>query len=450
MAISEEKKIILAQWLLDPEKQQVVPKDLPTLEAKLKEFGLFVIYETIELPLAPILEEMQKTGIKVDVKVLEKLSKTLAAELNNLEKEIYDKASAPFNINSPKQLSEVLFDRLKIDATGIPKRKTGARSTDVETLLKIKDRHSVVAALLKYRELFKVFSTYVTPLKEFVLASKDGRIHTEFLQTSAATGRLASQNPNLQNIPIMSEWGKKIREAFVPEAGYTMLALDYSQIELRVLASVANDTKMIEAFKEGLDIHKLTAANVFDVPVEKVTSEQRQLAKTLNFGVIYGMGADAFAKTSGINREEARTFIEEYFANFADIKRWHEKTIAAARETGYVENLNGRKRWLPGINTANRRFASEAERAAINMPIQSLAADIIKLAMIKVADWLKKDKLTRQVRMLLSIHDELLFEVANDKLKAVQPKIQEIMESAYTLKVPLKVDVASGKSWAEV
>lgn len=446
--ITELKKIEIAQWLLDPDKQRIVPDDLKELDSELKNRGLEKIYREIELPLVPILEEMQAVGIKVDGAVLDRLARTLVGELGQLEKQIYDSAGGPFNINSPKQLSEVLYDRLKIDIKGIPRRKTGARSTDVEALTKIKDYHPVVPLILRYRELFKVYSTYVMPLKELALASKDGRIHTEFLQTSAATGRLASQNPNLQNIPIMSEWGKKIREAFVAEKGFSLLALDYSQIELRVLASVAGDKAMIQAFQQGQDIHKLTASKVFNVPIEKVISEQRQLAKTLNFGVIYGMGPDALARNTGMSREEAEGFISEYFSDFAEVKRWQEKTIEQARRVGYVENLNGRKRWLPAIGSANRRFAGEAERAGINMPIQSLAADIIKLAMIKVADYLKKEKLwMKQARLLLSIHDELLFEIADDILKEVQPKLEEIMESAYLLAVALKTDAAMGKNW---
>ncbi len=455
--ITLEKKIEIAKWLLDAENQQNLPDDLDLLEKKIAAEGLDKVYREIELPLTPILDEMHKLGIKVDSKVLDKVAKELNKEIASLEGEIYKIAGSPrlggglpFNLNSPKQLSEVLFEKLKIDAKGVPKRKTGAFSTDAETLDKIKDRHPVVASILKYRELYKMKSTYAEPLLELAKADKDSRIHTTFLQTVTSTGRLSSKDPNLQNIPIMSEWGKRVREAFVAEKGNSLLSLDYSQIELRVLASVANDEKMIEAFKRGEDIHRLTASQVFNIPLEQITKEQRQMAKTLNFGVIYGMGSDGLARASGMTREESAKFIAEYFADFADIKRWQEKTINKARQTGYVETLNGRKRWLPNIMAGNRRFAAESERMAINMPIQGLAADIIKLAMIRVAEMLKKKKLENKVRMLLTIHDELIFEVADDMAKEAEELIRPEMEKAYTLTVPLKVDSAIGKNWSVI
>jgi DNA polymerase-1 len=444
-------EIEIAKWLLDPDRNRLLPDDLAFLEARLKELGLEKVYTEIELPLAPILEEMEKIGIKVDLEFLEKLSQTLVKKLDNTAKQIYKKTGTSFNLNSPQQLSEVLFEKLKIDSRGVPKRKTGAFSTDAETLLKIKDRHPIVLLILEYRELFKIHSTYLEPLKELAVQDEKRRIHTQFLQTGTATGRLASQNPNLQNIPVIGEWGKQIRRAFIAEKNYKLASFDYSQIELRVLAAVSRDSKMIEAFQNDLDIHKITASNVYNVPVEKVTPEMRQAAKTLNFGVIYGMGPEAFARQTGYSREEAENFINEYFMDFAEIKRWQEKIIERARQIGYAENLNGRKRWLPAIVSENRRIAAEAERAAINMPIQSLAADIIKLAMIKTAELFKNKKLwQKEVRLLLSIHDELLFEIRDDMLKETIPLIQKTMETAYKLDVPLKVDAACGKNWAEI
>ncbi len=439
-------KIEIARWLLNSDAPGLVKADSPeVLEKKLKEEGLEKIYREIELPLIPILEEMRKTGIKADPKLLKKMSKDLAKELAGLEKKIYDLAGFPFNLNSPKQLSEVLFEKLKIDTRGIPKRKTGSFSTDAEALMKIKDRHPAVEKILKYRELFKIKSTYIEPLKELAATDKGNRIHTEFLQTGTATGRLSSQNPNLQNVP------PSVREVFVAEKSYLLVSFDYSQIELRVLASVTKDPKMIEAFKKDLDIHAITAANVFNMPVERVTKEQRHFAKTLNFGVIYGMGPDAFARNTGLSREEAENFIAEYFSDFAEVKRWQEKTINKAREVGYVENLNGRKRWLPAIVSENRRVAAEAERAAINMPIQGLAADIIKLAMIQVTDFLKQGKIwQKEARLLLSIHDELLFEIKKDLLTEVAPRIKEIMEGVYNLSVFLKVDFSYGENWGNL
>ena len=425
-------KIEIAKWLLDPDKERVLPDDLVLLEARLKELGLEKIYKEIELPLVKILEEMRNEGIKVDLKLLKKFSKNYAKKINSLEKQIYKKAGflrGGFNINSPKQLSEILFEKLKISKEGVSKTKTGNYSTDVESLLTIQSRHPIVGLILKYREVFKIQSTYIEPLRK--LADKNQRVHTTFAQTGTATGRLSSQNPNLQNIPPV------IREVFIAEKGYVLVSFDYSQIELRVLASVAKDKKMTEAFKNDLDIHKLTASQVFNVGLKEVTKKQRSFAKTLNFGVIYGMGPFAFARATGLSVMEAEKFIKEYFNDFAEIKLWREKTIEGARKNGYVENLNGRKRWLPEITSFSRRFAGEAERAAMNMPIQGLAADIIKLAMIKAAK-------VKGARMLLSIHDELIFEIGKKVLKNKILEIKEIMESAYNLKVPLKVDVAMG------
>ncbi|MBI2025001.1 MAG: hypothetical protein HYT03_02880 [Candidatus Harrisonbacteria bacterium] len=443
------KKIELAQWLIDPDKQLELSTDWDFLEKKLEENGLMKIFEEIELPLAPILEEMKEIGIKVDLDYLAKLSKALEKEISELVKKIYKLANGEFNLNSPKQLSEVLFDRLKIEDSGVRKTKTGLRSTDAESLSTIKDRHPVIGPILKYRELFKIKSTYIDPFQE--LADKNNRLHTTFVQTGTGTGRLSSQTPNLQNIPIIGEWGEKVRRAFIADKGFSLVAFDYSQIELRVLATVSGDPKMTSAFKNDEDIHKMTAANVFNTALEKVTPEMRNVAKTLNFGVIYGMGADAFAKTSGLPREKAQEFIKEYFSDFADIKRWQEKTIQKARRVGYVENLNGRRRLLPNILSDRRFLAAEAERVAINMPIQGLAADIIKIAMIKITAAFKKKKWPAgKARMLLTIHDELVFEITDDILKEAISVIKSEMENAYQLAVPLKVAGGSGKNWSEL
>ena len=308
-------KIEIAKWLLDPDKERVLPDDLVLLEARLKELGLEKIYKEIELPLVKILEEMRNEGIKVDLKLLKKFSKNYAKKINSLEKQIYKKAGflrGGFNINSPKQLSEILFEKLKISKEGVSKTKTGNYSTDVESLLTIQSRHPIVGLILKYREVFKIQSTYIEPLRK--LADKNQRVHTTFAQTGTATGRLSSQNPNLQNIPPV------IREVFIAEKGYVLVSFDYSQIELRVLASVAKDKKMTEAFKNDLDIHKLTASQVFNVGLKEVTKKQRSFAKTLNFGVIYGMGPFAFARATGLSVMEAEKFIKEYFSNFLAIK----------------------------------------------------------------------------------------------------------------------------------
>src|SRR3989344_2169860 len=462
--MSSEIKVQIAGWLLDPDHpKRFLDSSLAVLESELKKQGLEKIYSEIELPLAKILEEIHQVGIKVDLDFLKKLSIKAAKELEQMTKRIYELAGTPFNLNSPKQLSEVLYEKLKIDFKGVPKTKTGLRTTDAEALETIKARHPVVALILDYRELFKIYSTYIEPLRN--LAGPDGRVRTTFLQTNTATGRLSSQNPNLQNIPApkgrgsprsesgraIIDYGEAIRKSFIAEEGFSLAAFDYSQIELRVLASVSDDKRMIDAFKKGLDIHALTASNVYNVDISKVTPEMRRFAKTLNFGVVYGMGSDSFARSSGLSREEAQTFIAEYFNDFNGVRQWQEKTIQAARDFGYVENLNGRRRILENINFSNRRLAAEAERMAINMPIQSLAADIIKVAMIRIARIFKDKGLwMKKVRMLLSIHDELLFEISDDILKETIPLIEKEMEAAYKLKVPLKVDLAYGKNWAEL
>ncbi len=400
--IETERDII--NWLLNPDEPVEESKE------KLVQFGLDKILNEIELPLMPVLKDMYERGVGLDSKFLGDLRKKLSQQIEDLIKKIYQ-YTGEFNINSPKQLSVILFDKLKI----VPRLK----STAAGQLELIKDKHPVISLILNYREIFKAQSTYVEPLLGLGETAR-----TTFLQTGTATGRLSSKNPNLQNIPDI------IRPAFVARAGYVLASFDYSQIELRVLATVANDKKMIEAFQNDLDIHKLTASQVFNVPLEKVTSDMRQLAKTLNFGVVYGMGPSAFARASGLSRQEAEKFIAEYFNNFAQIRDWQEKVKNELRQKGYVENLNGRKRWLP----------IEAERAAINMPIQSLAADIIKIAMIQ----------TNKYRLLLSIHDELLFEIEDDKVKDIVNDIKNTMESVYHLSVPLKVNVKIGCNWGEM
>ncbi|MEK7654061.1 MAG: DNA polymerase [Patescibacteria group bacterium] len=453
--INEAKKIELARWLLDPdsplsqEGSEDLAEVLAALERRLEKAGLNKVFREIELPLVSILEEMNQVGVRVDPGYLKKLSGELNKELEKLIKDIYKKAGEEFNLNSPKQLSAILFEKLKINPEGIPKKKTGAYSTDAETLSFIKDRHPIVAPMLRYRELYKLQSTYVMPLQELI--AKDGRIHTSFIQTGAATGRLSSQHPNLQNIPVTTEWGKKIRGAFIADKGNSLVSLDYSQIELRVLASVAGDPEMIAAFKKKLDIHRVTASKVFNVPIEEVTKEMRNLAKTLNFGVIYGMGPNAFAHTGNISVEEAKKFISEYFSDFASVKGWQEKMINQAKKDKFVVNLNGRRRLVPGITHPNRRFSSEAERVVTNMPIQGLAADIIKLAMIQTDELVHKKKWQDKVRLLLSIHDELIFEVSDKMVDEVVPEIKKVMEAAYKLKdVELKVDSAVGKNWSEL
>ena len=447
--VAEEKKIEIAQWLLDPDQKKHPIVALSELEEKIKKEGLEKVYREIELPLIPILEDMQRTGIKIDLPYLQKLSKEFEKEIQRLEKEIYEKAGMAFNLNSPQQLSEVLFQKLKIESGKLRKTKTGLISTDEETLSLIKDKRPVVELILKYRELFKLQSTYVLPLQE--LADEKGRIHTTFLQTGAATGRLSSRNPNMQNIPILGDWAEKIRRAFISERGFTLLEFDYSQIELRVLASVTKDEALIRAFKEGSDIHATTAAYVYGIPVEKITKDMRRVAKTLNFGISYGMGANAFAKVSGLRLSAARATIKRYFDQFPAIRRWQEETLEKAKIYGYVETLNGRKRFLSFINSPNPRLQSEAERMATNAPIQGAEADIMKMAMIRIAQELKgSDWWQTKARLLLTIHDALLFEVQDDMREEAAKRLKAILENIYPLDVPITVGIGRGKNWAEV
>jgi len=410
------------------------------------------IADEIEIPLTPILKEMEAWGIKVDVKKLKSESEKLEDELKELTKKIHKEADKVFNINSPKQLLEILKDKFKLKIT----------STNYDKLIslqeKLKDQKDLdfINLILKYRELFKIKTTYIEPLLfrgstsgglEVEPRNKnDGRIHPTFVQLKAATGRITCENPNLQNIP------ENIRNVFITEKGFKLASFDYSQIELRILASITGDKKMIEAFKKGLDIHTATASNIFNVPLESVDNKMRKLAKTLNFGIAYGMGPRSLAQQSGLTMDEAKKFIHEYFDDFSSIKKWQEQVILKARQDGFVENLNGRVRMLPEITSFNQRFQSEAERMAINFPIQSLAADIIKLAMIKTKEKLVESEFWEtKAKMLLTIHDELVFEIKDDAdLEKIVALIKDVMENVYKLKVPLTVNEDVGENWAKL
>lgn len=421
-----------------------------SLEAKLNEGKIKFIFEKIEMPLSSILADMEERGILLDRGFLKKLGDEVDQKLAALTKEIYKLAGEEFNINSSQQLSRVLFEKLKIAARGLRKtEKGGVVSTGASELEKLKKEHPLIEKILGYRELMKLKTTYIDALPELV-DSKTGRLHTTFNQTGTSTGRLSSSNPNLQNIPIMSEYGREVRKAFVAGKGFELVSFDYSQIELRVAAHLADDEKMVEAFNKGLDIHKLTASEIYNIPLEKVTPDLRRAAKTLNFGILYGMGSSALAESTGLSREEAKKFIEEYFRDFAGIKSYLEKTKKFAEENGYVETLFGRRRYIPEIHSANWQLKREAERMAINMPIQGTATgDIVKMAMIKIDEWIKKEKLEKDVRMLLQVHDELLFEIKENIIKKVAPKIKDLMEGVTKLKVPLVAEVRAGPNWGE-
>lgn len=400
----------------------------------------------VEKKLVPVIREMEETGIKIDKEYFGILDKEMSGELLKLEGAIYKSADTTFNVNSPRQLSEVLFNRLGLPMKGLKKTPGGVVSTAAPELEKLVGRHSVIEYLLKYRELQKLFSTYIKPLPE--LADEDNRIHTSFHQLGAATGRISSSEPNLQNIPVRGVWGLKIRRGFIAKHEFQFVSFDYSQMELRIAAHVSGDKKMKEYFEQGEDIHTMTAAEVFNVPKEQITKEMRFRAKTLNFGIIYGMGATGFAKSSGISRKDAQLFIDSYFNRFHGMKQYIEDTKDFARKNGYVSTLFGRKRFLPEVNSTNPLLRAQAERMAINHPIQGANADIVKMAMIEV--YKECQMLNVKCQMLLQIHDELLFEISNDRIGEVYPKIRSIMENTYKFSVPLKVEVSVGPSWGEL
>lgn len=415
------------------------------LEPQLPAVKADKLLKEIEMPLMGVLTEMEVEGIRVDAEVLKEQSEKISKEIQSIEKKIYEYSDEEFNLNSPKQLGEILFDKLKLD----PKAKitkTGQYKTGEEILVKLKDRHEIIEKILDYRQLQKLSSTYVDALPKEI-NPETGRIHTTFVQTTAATGRLASTNPNLQNIPIRSEQGRQIRKAFVArDQNHVLMSADYSQIELRVIAELSQDPKMLESFKKGEDIHRATAARVFNVTQEEVTREQRDQAKTVNFGIIYGVSAFGLAEQTGLSRSEARQLIDTYYETYPVLKNYIENQIHLAREQGFVETILGRRRYLKDINSRNAIVKGHAERNAINAPIQGSAADIIKIAMINLHEKLQKDFKTK---MLLQVHDELIFDVPKTELEPVQKLIKETMESAVKLSIPLIVDIGVGENWLE-
>jgi DNA polymerase-1 len=406
---------------------------------KLEKQKLWQLFADLETPLLPILAEMELAGIKVDITLLQELSLEFSAKLSELEKEIYKLAGQEFNINSPRQLGEILFEKLKLPHGR--KTKTGY-STDVKVLEKL-SFHELPQAMLVHRNLSKLQSTYVEKLAGLVHA-KTGRVHTSFNQTVTATGRLSSSNPNLQNIPIRTEEGQRIRQAFVPEKGHVFVAGDYSQIDLRVLAHYSQDKALLEAFRSGQDIHNRTAAEIFFVSPMLITPQMRRVAKTINFGIVYGMSSFGLAGQLNLSRKEAQTFIDRYFKHYAGVQQFMEDIVKQARRDRHVTTLLNRIRLLPDINSSNRTRREFAERTAINTPIQGTAADIIKLAMIKVDHELKDAKL--KAKMLLQIHDELVFEVPEKEVNKTEKLVKECMESVMKLDVPLVVNISAGKN----
>ena len=415
-------------------------------EQQLQKYNAEKLFSQIESPLVQVLADMELEGIRIDVPFLKSLSDDIEKDIFSLQQAVYEQAGEIFNLSSPKQLGDILFEKLKLISK--PKKtKTGQYATSEEILSELAPKHKIVANVLEYRQLQKLQSTYIDALPKEV-NSTTGRVHTTYMQAVTATGRLSSNNPNLQNIPIRTERGQQIRKAFVPRnEDYTLLSADYSQIELRVIAALSGEKNMIEAFLQNQDIHRSTAAKVFNVDIQSVTREQRSHAKTVNFGIIYGVSAFGLSNQTELSRSESKELIDTYYQTYPQLKVFIDKQIHFARENGYVETILGRRRYLPDINSRNQVVRGAAERNAVNAPIQGSAADIIKIAMINIYNLLKDNKL--KTKMLLQVHDELIFDVPKNELDFVKPLIKKTMEEAYQFAVPLVVDLGIGKNWLE-
>ena len=433
----------LCQYLLNPEVA-FNPYKEPDWNALKADADLWNLYNEVELPLVPVLREMEAAGVRVDVTKLKEAEATLTAELNALEQRIYELAGEPFNINSPRQVGELLFDKLKLD-TKAKKSKTGQYSTSEEVLVALKEKHEIVGQILDYRELKKLVTTYIAALPGYI--AEDGKIHTTYNQTVTATGRLSSSNPNLQNLPIRSERGRFIREAVIPDEDCLFLSADYSQIELRLMAHFSQDEHMLAAFRSGQDIHAATAARIYGLPIEQITKDQRRKAKTANFGIIYGISAFGLAQQLDCSRTEAKQLIDDYFAAFPRVISYIESQKELARQRGYAETLFGRKRYLPDITSQNATVRSFAERNAVNAPIQGTAADIIKMAMVSIHRRLKEENL--QAQMIMQVHDELNFNVPAAEIDRVREIVVNEMQNAVHLSIPLIAECGVGTNWLE-
>ena len=415
------------------------------LKKELDDSGASSLFYDIEMPLVPVLAYMEKNGVSLDTEALKETSQHFTARMNQIEKEIYQLADMEFNVSSPKQVGEVLFDKLKI-VNKAKKTKTGQYVTSEEVLEGLRGKHEIVGKILDYRGLKKLLSTYIDALP-LLINPRTGKIHTSFNQTVTATGRLSSSNPNLQNIPIRNEDGKEIRKAFIPEEGCEFFSADYSQIELRIMAHLSGDKNMIDAFQEGDDIHAVTASKVYKIGIDEVTREQRSKAKTANFGIIYGISVFGLAERMNVPRSEAKELIDGYFATYPQVKEYMDKSIERARENGYIETIFGRKRFLPDIHSHNAVVRGYAERNAINAPIQGSAADIIKVAMVHIYQRFQSEGI--RSKMILQVHDELNFSVYPEEREKVQQIVIEEMEKAYAMQVPLRADCGWGKNWLE-
>ncbi|MDD5356844.1 MAG: DNA polymerase [Candidatus Pacebacteria bacterium] len=465
VAPQQLKKVSVALWLLDSNITNPSLKDVlewsgkntfaeaqDVIMSELKKQNLENVYKDIEFPLIRITEKMKERGVKIDAKYLAELSKEYHKKLSALEAKIWKHAGQEFNINSPKQLGEILFDKMGLAPKNQKKTAGGAKSTKESELEKMKDLHPIVSEILNYRELQKLLSTYIDTIP--TLISDDGRLHAEFIQAGSTTGRMASANPNMQNIPIKSELGRVIRNAFVAEKGFSLVELDYSQMELRVSAFLSKDKRMIEIFKNNRDIHNEVAAAVFGVSADKVDYEMRRKAKVINFGIIYGMGVNALKATTGSTREEAQKFYEEYFKNFSGLAEYLENVKKEATAKGYTETFFGRRRLFPDLRSRLPFIKAMAERMAINAPIQGTSADIVKLAMGNVDKYIEKNNLGKDVYLLLQIHDSLMYEIRTDLVKKVLPEIQKIMENVIPPEkifgIVCKTKASVGENWSEM
>lgn len=433
----------LCQYLLNPEVA-FNPYKEPDFAALKVDTDLWNLYNEVELPLVEVLREMEAAGVRIDVEKLKKAQSSLTEELNALEQQIYTLAGETFNINSPKQVGELLFDKLKLDAKA-KKSKTGQYSTSEEVLMGLKEKHGIVGLILDFRAMQKLINTYIAALPEYI--ASDGKIHTTYNQTVTATGRLSSSNPNLQNLPIRSERGRFIREAVIPDEGCLFLSADYSQIELRLMAHFSQDEHMLAAFRSGQDIHAATAARIYGKPIEQINKDERRNAKTANFGIIYGISAFGLAQQLDCSRTEAKQLIDDYFAAFPRVISYIESQKELARQRGYAETLFGRKRYLPDINSHNATVRSFAERNAVNAPIQGTAADIIKMAMVSIHRRLKEEHLNAQ--MIMQVHDELNFNVPKAEVDRVREIVVTEMQNAVHLSIPLIAECGVGENWLE-
>jgi DNA polymerase I len=452
----------LAVWVLDTNvteptlddilrmgKAKKFDEALKNIEAEIKKRGLSFVYEQIELPLSPVLRRMEKRGVKIDKKFLKELAAEYHKELDKIAKRIYKAAGGEFNISSPKQLGDVLFDKLGLSAPKQKKTAGGQRSTRESELEKLRDQHPIIGDVLAYRELSKLLSTYIDTIP--TLLDKEDRLHTTYIQAGTTTGRVASQNPNLQNIPIKSDLGRAIRNAFIAEKGMQMVAFDYSQVELRIAAMLSGDEALIDIFKNGRDVHTEVASRVFHVEPQEVTYEMRRRAKVINFGILYGMGVNSLMAALGTKRAEAQEFYNQYFAAFPRLSAFMDDTIANASRLGYTETFFGRRRYFDGIKSSIPYVKAAAERMALNAPFQGTAADLFKLAMLKVDEYLQKDK---RGYLLLQVHDELVFEIEEKAVQEVTATLKELMESVVPQKdtkgVPITVEGKAGKNWGEM